>query len=42
MSPCADTVDVPEDPEPVEIPEPIPDADEPVRRGRWLGGEKDE
>jgi hypothetical protein len=26
--------DVPEDPEPVEIPDPIPDADEPVKRGR--------
>lgn len=25
--------DVPDDPAPVEIPEPIPDADEPIRRG---------
>jgi hypothetical protein len=32
--------DMPEDPEPVEVPEPIPDADEPVRRGRWPGGER--
>ena len=29
--------DAPEDPEPVEIPEPIPDADAPVNRGRWQG-----
>jgi hypothetical protein len=32
--------DVPEDPEPVDIPEPIPDADEPVKRGRRPEGEK--
>jgi hypothetical protein len=32
--------DAPADPEPVEIPEPIPDADQPVERGRWPGAEK--
>ena len=26
--------DVPDDPAPVEIPEPLPDADEPAKRGR--------
>lgn len=32
--------DMPDDPEPVGIPEPIPGADEPVKRGRYPGAAK--